>query len=226
MTYGQVAMAMGSPGASRAVGNALNKNRNKDVPCHRVVKSDGSIGGFAWGSSAKREILEREGAIKRGHGKIEHMLKTGAKAPDFKLPDQDGKIHSLKDEKGKWVLIYFYPKDDTPGCTVEACTIRDNYPKFKKLGITVFGISADPVKKHAKFAEKYELPFTLLSDEDRTMIKSYGVWGKKKFMGREYEGIFRNSFLINPEGKIAKVYEGVKPAEHAEEVLADMKAMK
>jgi|SRR5688572_16933130 len=154
------------------------------------------------------------------------MLKQGAKAPNFELPDQNGKMHSLKDQKGKWTLIYFYPKDDTPGCTVEACTIRDNYGAYKKAGITVWGVSADPVKKHAKFAEKYDLPFTLLSDEDKSMIKSYDAWGLKKFMGREYEGIFRNSFLIDPEGKIAKIYEKVKPAEHAEEVLADVKAMK
>lgn len=219
-------MAMGDPGAARAVGNALNKNRNKDVPCHRVVKADGSVGGFAWGTAAKREILEREGALKRGRAKISHMLKQGDKAPEFTLPDQEGKMHSLKDQKGKWTLIYFYPKDDTPGCTVEACTIRDNYSSFKKMGITVWGISADPVKKHAKFADKYELPFTLLADENKEVVEAYGVWGKKKFMGREYMGIFRNSFLIDDKGKIAKVYEEVKPAKHAEEVLADAKAMK
>ncbi len=153
------------------------------------------------------------------------MLKAGSKAPDFTLPDQNGEMHSLKDVKGKWLLLYFYPKDDTPGCTVEACTIRDNFGAFKKAGITVWGVSADPVKKHAKFAEKYELPFTLLSDEEKGMLKAYGVWAKKKFMGREYMGILRNSFLIDPNGKIAKIYEGVKPAEHAEEVLADVKAL-
>lgn len=153
------------------------------------------------------------------------MLKLGAKAPDFNLPDQDGTMHSLKEQKGKWVLLYFYPKDDTPGCTVEACTIRDNYSAFKKAGIVVLGVSADSVKKHAKFAEKYKLPFTLLADEEKVAINAYDVWAKKKFMGREYMGILRNSFLINPEGKIAKIYEGVKPADHAEEVLADAKAM-
>lgn len=154
------------------------------------------------------------------------MLNIGDRAPDFTLPDQNGEMHSLKDAGGKWLLLYFYPKDDTPGCTVEACTIRDHYGAFKKAGIVVWGVSADPVKKHAKFAEKYELPFTLLSDEEKGMLKKYGVWAKKKFMGREYMGILRNSFLINPEGKIVKIYEGVKPAEHAEEVLADVKAMK
>jgi len=152
-------------------------------------------------------------------------LKTGDKAPSFSLPDQSGKTHALKDYAGKWVLLYFYPKDDTPGCTVEACTLRDNFPKFKKMQAVVLGVSADAVKKHAKFAEKYELPFTLLADEEKEAIKAYGVWAKKKFMGREYMGILRNSYLIDPKSKIAKVYEGVKPKEHAEEVLADLKAL-
>ena len=152
-------------------------------------------------------------------------IKLGAKAPGFNLPDQDGKMHDLKDYAGTWVLLYFYPKDDTPGCTIEACAIRDNFPKFKKMKAVVLGVSADPVKKHAKFAEKYDLPFTLLADEKRELIDAYGVWAKKKFMGREYMGILRNSYLINPEGKIAKIYEGVKPKDHAEEVLQDLKAL-
>ncbi|HJV32629.1 MAG TPA: thioredoxin-dependent thiol peroxidase [Patescibacteria group bacterium] len=152
-------------------------------------------------------------------------LKLGQKAPGFRLPDQDGKEHDLKDYAGTWVLLYFYPKDDTPGCTVEACTLRDNFPKFRKMKAVVLGVSADPVKKHAKFAEKYELPFTLLSDEKKEMLGDYGVWAKKKFMGREYMGILRNSYLIDPQGKIAKIYEGVKPAQHAEEVLQDLKTL-
>ena len=152
-------------------------------------------------------------------------LKIGQKAPGFHLPDQAGKEHDLKDYAGKWVLLYFYPKDDTPGCTVEACTLRDNFPKFKKMKAVVLGVSADAVKKHAKFAEKYDLPFTLLSDEKKEMLGDYGVWAKKKFMGREYMGILRNSYLIDPQGKIAKIYEGVKPAQHAEEVLQDLKAL-
>lgn len=150
-------------------------------------------------------------------------LKEGDKAPSFNLPDQKGKKHKLSDYKGKWVLLYFYPKDDTPGCTKEACAIRDVYPKFKKLGIKVFGASADSVAKHEKFADKHDLPFTLLSDEEKKLVKDYGVWGKKKFMGREYMGINRMSFLIDPKQKIAKIYPKVKPADHAEEVLADMK---
>ncbi len=152
-------------------------------------------------------------------------LKVGQKAPGFHLPDQAGKAHDLKDYAGKWVLLYFYPKDDTPGCTVEACTLRDEFPKFKKMKAVVLGVSADPVKKHAKFAQKYDLPFTLLADEEKKLVNAYGVWAKKKFMGREYMGILRNSYLINPEGKIAKIYEGVKPAQHAEEVLQDLKTL-
>ncbi|HPF95510.1 MAG: thioredoxin-dependent thiol peroxidase [Candidatus Magasanikbacteria bacterium] len=154
------------------------------------------------------------------------MLKIGSKAPAFNLPDKDGVMHKLADKKGEWVVLYFYPKDDTPGCTVEACSFRDNLPKFKKLGITVYGVSVDSQKKHQKFADKYDLPFTLLSDEEKKTVNDYGVWSLKKFMGREYMGILRWTFLINPEGKIAKIYENVKPAEHVEEILKDMKELK
>ncbi len=146
-------------------------------------------------------------------------LKIEQSAPDFTLPDQEGKKHKLSDYKDGWVLIYFYPKDDTPGCTKEACSIRDNFPKFKKLKAIVLGISVDSVKSHNKFAEKYKLPFILLADEDKRVVKKYGVWAKKKFMGREYMGTLRTSFLINPMGKIAKIYEKVNLEVHAEEVL-------
>ena len=120
------------------------------------------------------------------------------------------------------MVLYFYPKDDTPGCTVEACQFRDNFPQFKRSQAVVFGVSVDTVKKHAKFVTKYELPFILLADEEKKVVELYGVWAKKKFMGREYMGILRTSFLIAPDGKIAKVYENVKPAEHALEVLRDI----
>lgn len=150
------------------------------------------------------------------------MLIVGNNAPDFKLSDANGNQHSLADARGNWVLIYFYPKDNTPGCTKEACALRDQFPKFKKLGITVFGVSVDSAASHAKFTEKYELPFTLLADTEKEMVTAYGVWGKKKFLGREYMGTSRWSFLIDPEGKIAKIYDAVKPATHAEEVLADL----
>ncbi len=154
-----------------------------------------------------------------------NLAQMGKKAPSFSLPDQNRKKHKLSEYVGKWVLLYFYPKDDTPGCTKEACMLRDNFPSFKKLGITVFGVSADNEKSHKKFEEKYQLPFTLLSDVDHTVAEKYGAWGLKKFMGREYEGMHRVSFLINGEGKIAKVYEKVRPEVHAEEVLGDLKEL-
>ena len=152
-------------------------------------------------------------------------LSVGRKAPDFTLADQNGDKHKLSSYRGQWVLIYFYPKDDTPGCTKEACAIRDNWSAFKKAKIEVFGISPDPVKKHARFVDKYELPFTMLADEEKKVVNKYGVWGKKKFMGREYEGTYRHSFLLNPEGKIVKLYDKVKPAEHAGEVLEDQRTL-
>jgi len=151
------------------------------------------------------------------------MPAPGTQAPDFTLLDQDGTAHTLSQYRGKWVLVYFYPKDDTPGCTKEACAIRDADPDLSSLGAVVLGISADSVKSHKKFAEKYGLTFPILADEDRVAIDAYGVWGDKKFMGREYEGILRTSFLIDPEGVIRKVYENVKPEVHAAEVLQDLK---
>ncbi len=150
------------------------------------------------------------------------MLQAGDAAPAFSLRDQHDTLHSLKDARGKWVVLYFYPKDDTPGCTKEACAIRDRFPQFKKLGIIVFGVSVDSVKSHGKFADKFELPFTLLADDEKKVVAAYGVWGKKKFMGREYLGTMRWSFLIDPNGKIAKIYDAVKPETHADEILADL----
>jgi peroxiredoxin Q/BCP len=153
------------------------------------------------------------------------ILKEGTKAPAFNLPDQNGEKHSLSTYKGQWVLVYFYPKDNTPGCTKEACAIRDNFPAFNKLKIKVFGVSKDSVASHLKFAGQYDLPFTLLSDEGLDMLKKYGVWQKKKMAGREYMGIVRISYLIDPKGKVAKVYPKVKPPEHAEQVLEDLKEL-
>lgn len=152
-------------------------------------------------------------------------LKVNDQAPNFKLPDQNGKIHSLADYKGKWVLIYFYPKDDTPGCTKEACGFRDKLPKFQDLKVTILGISVQDSVSHAKFAQKYQLPFTLLADQDKEIVNKYGVWGLKKFIGKIYYGTLRTSFLINPEGKIAKIYEKVKPEKHIDEVLADLNSL-
>lgn len=150
------------------------------------------------------------------------MLKLGDKAPTFSLPDQDGKTHSLKDYTGKKVLLYFYPKDDTPGCTTEACNFRDGYQEFQDMGLVILGVSADDVKSHKKFAEKFKLPFPLLADESKEVCEAYGVWQKKKFMGREYMGVARTSFLIDEKGNLAKIYEGVKPPVHAQEVKADV----
>jgi thioredoxin-dependent peroxiredoxin len=152
-------------------------------------------------------------------------ITIGTKAPAFSLPDQDGKTRRLSDYLGKWVLIYFYPKDDTPGCTTEACALRDNLPKFKSIKAEVLGVSTDTVASHRKFADKYGLPFTLLADPNKTVVQKYGVWGEKKFMGRTYMGTKRTSFLIDPQGKIAKVYENVKPPVHAEQVLEDLKQL-
>lgn len=150
---------------------------------------------------------------------------TGKKAPSFKLPDQNGKEHSLKDYFGSWLIVYFYPKDDTPGCTKEACSIRDWIGDFKKAGVKVVGVSIDSVKSHKRFADKYHLNFTILSDEKKATVNAYGVWGKKKFMGREYMGTMRTTFLIDQAGKIRKVYENVKPNVHVDELLADIKVM-
>ena len=153
-------------------------------------------------------------------------LSPGNAAPGFSLADQNGNVHTLAQYTGKWVLVYFYPRDDTPGCTKEACALRDNFPEFEKLDIVVVGISTDSVKSHDKFAKKYELPFTLLADESKEVVESYGVWGPKKFMGREFLGTHRTSFLIDPDGKVAKVYEKVKPDAHAAHVLADLAELK
>jgi peroxiredoxin Q/BCP len=150
---------------------------------------------------------------------------AGSTAKDFTLLDQDGASHTLSSYRGKWVLLYFYPKDDTPGCTVEACTIRDQFKDFKKIGAVVLGVSTDSVASHKKFAAAYELPFTLLADEQKEVVGAYGVFGEKKFMGRTYMGTLRTSFLIDPDGNIAKVYEKVKPEAHAAEVIADLKAL-
>jgi len=141
-------------------------------------------------------------------------------APDFELKDETGKVHKLSDYRGKPLVLYFYPKDDTPGCTTEACSFRDGYADFRKHGVTILGISPDSSKSHAKFKEKYSLPFTLLADEDHKVCELYGVWAKKKMYGREYYGILRTTFVISPEGMILKVFEKVKPDGHSNEVLA------
>ncbi|HBB38519.1 MAG: Antioxidant, AhpC/TSA family [Candidatus Magasanikbacteria bacterium GW2011_GWD2_43_18] len=152
------------------------------------------------------------------------MLKQNSPAPPFSLPDQNGKMQSLTDYSGKKVLLYFYPKDDTPGCTTEACNFRDRLNELKDHGVQVLGVSKDTIASHKKFSEKFDLNFPLLSDENGTLVKAYGVWKEKSMYGKTYMGISRESFLIDEEGNLVKHYEKVKPEEHVEEVLRDVEA--
>jgi len=150
---------------------------------------------------------------------LELKLKAGDLAPDFSAVTDRGKTISLADFKGKNVVLYFYPKDDTPGCTKEACAFRDQFADFREKGAVVLGVSTDAVKSHDKFVQKYKLPFTLLADEDKKIVLAYGVWGEKSFMGRKYQGTHRVTFLIGVDGRIKKIWLRVKPEEHAGEVL-------
>ena len=151
---------------------------------------------------------------------VQLQLKEGDAAPKFSVATNGGGNVSLDGFLGKNVILYFYPKDDTPGCTKEACAFRDGFSEFKKKGAVVLGVSPDSVKSHDKFVEKFKLPFTLLADEDKQIANDYGVWGEKSFMGRKYMGVHRVTFLIGPDGKIKKIWPAVKPEEHADEVLA------
>ncbi len=148
------------------------------------------------------------------------MKQPPYRAPDFSLADQDGKLHSLTDYNGKWVVLYFYPKDDTPGCTVEACSLRDSRDSIAELGAEIIGVSADDASSHEKFKAKHTLNFTLLSDTDMKAIKAYDAWGKKMF-GKE--GILRRTFIINPEGTVVKVYGRVTPLGHGEQIIEELK---
>ena len=147
------------------------------------------------------------------------LIASGKPAPDFELQDETGTKRHLSDYKGANIVLYFYPKDDTPGCTTEACSFRDSYKEYLKAGAVILGVSPDAVHSHEKFKEKYHLPFPLLADPDHKVCDLYGVWGLKKMAGREYYGVNRTTYLINPEGIIQKVFEKVKPAEHSPEVL-------
>ena len=147
------------------------------------------------------------------------MAKEGDKAPDFAVKDTDGNEVKLSDFRGQKVVLYFYPKDDTPGCTKQACSIRDSYSEFEERGIKVLGVSLDDEKSHRKFVNKYELPFTLLSDTDHAVSDAFGVYGEKEFMGKKYMGVSRKTFLIDEEGRIRKVFDKVNVDEHADEVL-------
>lgn len=147
------------------------------------------------------------------------QLKPGDTAPDFEVKNQKGKTVKLSDFRGKKVVLFFYPEDNTPTCTVEACNLRDNYKELKKQGYEVMGVSPDSPKKHANFAKKFKLPYTLLADEDRKIIEIYGVWGEKQMFGRNYMGVYRTTFLIDEHGKIERIIDKVKSKEHAEQIL-------
>jgi len=151
---------------------------------------------------------------------IELKLKEGDKAPGFATVDQDGQRVSLSDFKGQRVVLYFYPRDATPGCTREACAFRDEFGAFKRKGAVVLGVSVDSAQSHAKFATKHKLSFRLLADEDHQIVEAYGVWGEKRFMGRKFRGTHRVTFLVGPDGRIEKIWPAVKPEAHAKEVLA------
>jgi len=150
------------------------------------------------------------------------LLKENTLAPEFSLSDENGQLRKLSEYKGKTVLLYFYPKDDTPGCTTEACSLRDDYSAYEKAGVVILGVSADSAASHLKFKQKYHLPYTLLADIDHKVCEAYGVWGQKKMMGKEYMGILRTSYLVGQDGFIKKVFAEVKPAEHSQEVLASI----
>jgi len=149
-----------------------------------------------------------------------NMLKVGDKVPDFSAKDQDGNTINLSDYKGKKLVVFFYPKANTPGCTAEACNLRDNYKELQDQGYELLGVSADSEKKQSNFKNKYEFPFPLLADEDHTVINTFGVWGPKKFMGREYDGIHRTTFVIDGDGVVENVIEKVKTKDHAAQILS------
>ncbi len=151
---------------------------------------------------------------------LELKLKEGDVAPDFTAPTGGGGKVSLSDFKGRNVILYFYPRDSTPGCTIEACAFRDEFAVFKQKGAVVLGVSTDSAGSHDKFAAKHKLPFTLVADDDKQIVRAYGVWGQKSFLGRKYQGTYRVTFLIGPDGRIKKIWPAVKPAGHAKEVLA------
>ncbi len=146
-------------------------------------------------------------------------IQSGIPAPEFEMLDDTNTLRKLADYRGTNVVLYFYPKDDTPGCTKEACNFRDDYSAYEKAGVVILGVSPDDVKSHVKFKSKFQIPFPLLADEGHKVCDLYGVWGPKKFMGKEYEGVLRTTFLIDPDGNIKRVFENVRPANHSEEIL-------
>lgn len=155
---------------------------------------------------------------------VQTLLQEGDPAPAFRARTNGGREISLAELKGRNVILYFYPKDDTPGCTKEACGFRDRFAAIKKKGAVVLGVSTDPVRSHDRFVEKFQLPFPLIADEDRSIVGAYGVWGEKTFMGRKYWGTHRATFLIGPDGRIRRIWRNVKPDEHPDEVLAALES--
>lgn len=149
-------------------------------------------------------------------------IPSGIPAPEFEMLDDTNTLRKLSDYRGKHVVLYFYPKDDTPGCTKEACHFRDDYSAYENAGVVILGVSPDDVESHVKFKEKFQLQFPLLADDEHKVCDAYGVWGPKKFMGKEYDGVLRTTFLIDAEGNIKQVYENVRPAEHSAELLAEL----
>lgn len=147
---------------------------------------------------------------------------SGIPAPEFELLDDTSTLRKLSDYRGRHVVLYFYPKDDTPGCTKEACNFRDDYSAYDQAGVVILGVSPDSVRSHVKFKQKFQLQFPLLADEEHKVSEQYGVWGPKKFMGKEYVGVLRTTFLIDRDGMVKKVYENVRPAEHSAELLKEL----
>lgn len=152
-------------------------------------------------------------------------LKVGQKAPELNLPDENGKVHKLADYKGKTIVLYFYPADDTPGCTLEACNFRDDYLKYKAAGAVILGVSPDDEGSHEKFKKKFSLPFPLLADAGHRVCEKYGVWGEKSMFGKKYMGVIRSTFIIDADGKIAEVFSKVSVAKHSQKVLATLKEL-
>ncbi len=151
------------------------------------------------------------------------VIAKGSAAPAFSVPDETGKIRSLSDYRGSKVILYFYPKDDTPGCTTEACNFRDDYSAYSSANVIILGVSPDSIESHKKFKEKYQLPFPLLADDQHSICDAYGVWGMKTFMGKDSMGVLRTTFIIDEEGMILQVFENVKPSQHSVEILASLK---
>ncbi len=154
------------------------------------------------------------------------MLEPNTHAPNFSLKDQNGQIHKLSDYLGRWVILYFYPRDNTPGCTTEACAFRDHFDVLRKMGIEIIGVSKDSITSHQNFTDRFSLPFTLLSDPERKIIQSYGAWREKTFAGKTFMGTHRMTFIINPKGVISKIFENVNPSTHVQEIIAHFNSLK